>query len=218
MTPETGRRAPNPLIDQLAEDLAPVRTLKLRHGLALVTLALVATVLAVEFIKGLWMVGITGDASPFFYIGTGLLLVLGAAAATSVVTMASPRVGNRNEGPKWALAMAMVLPGAALLTLLGKGPSVAALGHTPGLHCLESGVASSLLVAGALVLWLRRGAPVSPNTAGLLVGIASTALGSAAYGLSCQLDSMIHIGIWHAAPVAVGAVVGRFALPPLIRW
>ena len=47
MTPETGRRAPNPLIDQLAEDLAPVRTLKLRHGLALVTLALVATVLAV---------------------------------------------------------------------------------------------------------------------------------------------------------------------------
>lgn len=211
-------RVPNPLIEQLSSDLEPVRAVRMRDGIVLVALALVVTTLLVEFVEGLWMAGLTGSASPFFYIGNGLLLVLGVATGTGVLTMASPRVGNRHEGPKWALAMAAVLPLAALVTLLAQPGGIGGYHDPFGVHCLTAGLVASLLVAGSLVAWLRRGAPVSPNTAGLLVGVASTALGSASYGLSCPLDGVLHIGFWHAAPVAIGAVVGRFVLPPLLRW
>nr|WP_137676734.1 DUF1109 domain-containing protein [Parerythrobacter lutipelagi] len=217
MNPERNRRA-NSLIERLSDDLEPVRAIRTRDGIALVALAVVVTILLVEFTEGLWLAGLTGSASPFFYLGNGLLLVLGAAAAIGVLAMASPRVGNRHEGPKWAMAMAAVLPLAALVTLFSQPGGIAAYHDPYGMHCLTAAVLSSVLVAGALVTWLRRGAPVSVNTAGLLVGVASTALGSAAYGLSCPLDGMLHIGFWHAAPVAIGALVGRFALPPLLRW
>jgi hypothetical protein len=59
---------------------------------------------------------------------------------------------------------------------------------------------------------------VSPTRAGLHLGIASTALGSAAFGLACPLDSTVHLGVWHVAPVVIGALVGRYLLAPLLRW
>ncbi len=211
-------RVPNPLVAELANDLAPVRTLKLRDGLALALLALVVTVLLVQLAEGLWMTGMSGHASPFFYIGNGLLLALGAAAAVAVVSMSSPRVGNRYEGPKWAMATAAVLPVAALVNLLAQPGGPTAYHDQHGVYCLFAGLVCSLLVTTALVLWLRRGAPVSTGTAGLLTGVAATALGSAAYGLSCPIDDVMHIGLWHAAPVLVGAIAGRVLLPPMLRW
>lgn len=214
----TMERVPNPLVAELAEDLAPVRTLRLRDGLALTVLAAVVTVLLVQLSEGLWMTGVTGHASPFFYIGNGLLLVLGIAASVGVLTMASPRVGNRYEGPRWAMAMAAVLPLAAVVALFGQPGGIAAYHDSHAAYCLAVGLAFSALVGGSLIFWLRRGAPVSPNTAGLLTGVAATALGSAAYGLSCPIDDVMHIGLWHAAPVLVGAIAGRFLLPPLLRW
>lgn len=211
-------RVPNSLVAELANDLVPVRTLRLRDGLALTVLAAVATVLLVQLSEGLWMTGMTGHASPFFYLGNGLLLVLGIAASVGVLTMASPRVGNRYDGPRWAMAMAAVLPLAAMVALVGQPGGVAAYHDSHAAYCLTVGLAFSALVAGSLILWLRRGAPVSTNTAGLLTGVAATSLGSAAYGLSCSVDNVMHIGLWHAAPVFVGAIVGRFLLPPLLRW
>ncbi|WP_234026912.1 NrsF family protein [Erythrobacter sp. HKB08] len=217
MNPERGR-VPNPLIDQLTQELEPVRAIRLRDGLALVALAMVGTVLAVEFIDGLWRGAFAGEASAFFVIGNGLLLVLGLAAATSAVGMASPRVGNRHEGPKWAMAMAAVLPAGALLSLLGHDHPASGFDDPYGLECMTKGLIASLLVTGSLVVWLRRGAPVSASAAGLLVGTAAASLGSVAYGLACPIDTVAHIGIWHFAPVPIGALIGRLALPPLLRW
>lgn len=210
---------PNPLISRLAGDLVPVRPVSLRHGIVLVALALALSVVSVALVIGLWDAGMTGNASPYFYIGNGLLLILGAASALAVLTMASPRVGNRHDGPKWALGMLTVMPVAALVALLGRDAGAAhLLNDYHGPECMMSALATSLVVGAVLVMWLRRAAPVTPHLAGMLTGVAATALGSLAYGLSCQLDGIIHIGIWHIAPVAIGAVVGRYAVPPLIRW
>ena len=221
MSPEKSR-APNPLIKQMAAELQPVRTIKFRDGLILVALAVLVTVLAVEFFDGLWRGAWSGEASAFFLITNGLLLVLGCASANSVLNMATPRVGNAHEGPKWAMAMAAVLPLAAFATLLGHDHAQnfvgAALDDPYALTCFGAGLLASLFTAGALIFWLRRGAPVSPATAGLHIGVASTALGSVAYGLACPIDDVVHLGLWHAAPVMVGALIGRFALPPLLRW
>lgn len=222
MSPEKSRapksQAPNRLIAQFAEELEPVRAIRSRDGLLLVAVAVIITVLAVELLDGLRRGAWTGDASAFFLITNGMLLVLGCASVHSVLTMATPRVGNSHEGPKWAMAMAAILPVAAFATLLAHDHAMAAFDDPYGLTCFGAGLIASIFTAGVLIFWLRRGAPVSLGTAGLHIGVASTALGSAAYGLACPIDGVVHLGLWHAAPVAAGALIGRFAIPPLLKW
>ncbi len=219
MSDPNRKSGPTPLIAELAGDLTPVRAITMRDGIVLVLLAFALAVTGVALVAGIWSAAMSGTASPYFYIGNGLLLVLGAASALAVLAMATPRVGNRHDGPKWALGMVAVMPLAALVALAGRDSGhghVLFDGH--GVECMVSALATSLVVGAALVAWLRRAAPVTPRLAGMLTGVAATALGSLAYGLSCQLDGVVHIGIWHIAPVVIGAVAGRYALPPLIRW
>lgn len=211
-------RVPNPLIDELAANLSPVRPMKLAHGIALVALAVVGTILAVELLDGLWRGVLSGHASAFFFIANGMLGLLGVATALAVVRMAGPRVGNSHDGARWSLAMFAVLPVAALV-MLGFHGDPHEVTHDPyGLDCFLAGSAFSVLTFAALVGWLRRGAPVSPTLAGTFTGIAAGALGSFAYGLACPIDTLSHLGIWHALPVALGALVGRLGVPPLVRW
>jgi hypothetical protein len=211
-------RSTNSLIQQMADDLEPVRPLLMRDGILLVVAAVALTLLGVALLPGLWRGLWMGDASMFFVVTNGLLLVLGCAAASSVLQMANPRVGNQHDGPRWASLMVAVLPVAAIVSLLGHEHPMEPLTDTYGFKCFGAAMLASLLTAVSLVLWLRRGAPVAPDTAGLHLGIASTALGSAAYGLACPLDGTIHLGVWHVLPVALGAAIGRYLVTPLLRW
>jgi hypothetical protein len=67
-------RPPNPLIAQMAAELQPVRSIKFRDGLMLVVAAMLATVLSVELVQGLWRGAWSGQASALFLITNGLLL------------------------------------------------------------------------------------------------------------------------------------------------
>ena len=211
-------RQPTPLIEQLASELQQVRPVRFRNGLLLLALAALFTILAVEMVEGLWRGAWAGQASAFFVVTNGLLLILGIASADSVLRMANPRVGNQHDGPRWAMAMLMVLPLAAIATLVGAENAIAALADHHGLNCFGAGLTASALTAAVLGFWLRRGAPVAPAAAGLHLGVAATALGSAAWGLACTLDGVVHLGFWHVLPVALGALLGRYLLPYLLRW
>lgn len=215
-SPET--RVANPLIAELADDLVPVRPMTVRTGLGWLAAAGLVTIVAVELFEGLWRGMWQGQALPLFWVTNGLLLVLGLAAATTVVAMAAPRVGNQHEAPRWALAAVAVLPLAALAAALAQGQLAAPFLDKHGPFCALGGTAGGLLTGAVLTLWLRRGAPVSLTTAGFYTGVASGALGSVACGLSCPLMGMMHLGIWHVLPVPVAALIGRFAVPALIRW
>ena len=206
------------LIAQLTEDLQPVRAMKARDGLLLAALAGAITVLAVWLAADLWEGVVTGEASPFFFVTNGLLLVLGLAAVAATVALASPSVGNRQDAPKWSMAMVAILPLTAVVTVLASGTGLAALMDPYSLHCLTAATGASALTFVALTYWLRRGAPVSVQTAGLFAGVASGAIGSFAYGLSCPIDGVAHLGLWHVLPVAITGLVGRTILPRLIRW
>ncbi len=211
-------RQPNPLIEQLVNDLEPVRPLRLRHGMALVGAATALAVAVVALWQGLWTGPARGQAAAIFFIANGLIALVGVAAAQTAVRMATPRVGARHDGARWLLAALAILPVTSLLLAALEGV-VARHDHAAGgLHCFLAGTASGVAVAAALIIWLRRGAPVAPNAAGFYTGVAAGALGSFAYGLSCPFDSIGHLGIWHVAPVAVSAVIGRLMVPKLIRW
>lgn len=211
-------RVPNPLIDQLADDLAPVKPMTRRAGAAIAALALVLSVAGTALFEGIWMAPFAGQASPFFLIVNGAFLMLGVACAGAVVRMASPKVGNSYAGTGWAMAMTAIMPIATLVMLLGHGSALAAIDRAFALHCVTAPLLTSLVTGGALVWWLRRGAPVSSAQAGLLTGFAAGALGTFAYGLSCSFDTVAHLGLWHMVPVALAALIGRMVVPSLIRW
>lgn len=212
------KRPTSALIEEMAAELRPVKSLNMRDGLLMVAGAALLSAVGVELLAGLWRGIWNGEASSFFILTNGLLLVLGCAATTSVLRMASPRVGNQHEGPRWASLGVAVLPFAALMTLIGDEHGDAGLDTLHGMMCMGSAMAASSLTAFVLFLWLRRGAVVAPATAGLHLGVASTALGSAAYGLACPLDGAVHLGLWHVLPVVLGAVIGRYLMAPLLRW
>jgi len=206
------------IIAAMTEELSPVRGYRFTDGSLVVASAMVASVLAVSYFVGLWGGIVSGEAAPFFWIANGLLLLLGLASASATIALASPAVGNRHDAPKWAAAMAAVLPLAALISALPDEHGIAGLVDPVGTHCFTQALTTSTLTGAALVLWLRRGAPVSLNTAGWFAGLAAGALGAVAYGLSCPLNTVAHLGIWHVLPVAVAALIGRLIVPPLVRW
>ena len=205
-------------IANLTDDLEPVRAFRKRDGMIVLGAALAATAAGVALYHGFWGGIAEGEAAAMFWIANGLMLLLGLVSAGTVIAMASPQVGSTREAPKWAAAMVGVLPFAALATVLSQGAKGGALADPYGWYCVSSAIAASLLLAAAMVVWLRRGAPVSAPAAGWLTGLASGALGTVIYGFACPIDSVTHLGIWHVVPVAVAALIGRLAVPPLVRW
>ena len=206
-------------IASLVADLEPIAPLTQRGGLAGALVAALAAIAITAFTLGLRVDIFTGELDPVFLLSSGLFLLLACAATYGTAQMSRPRVGNHQTGWLWASAMAALLPISALLTwlasLLGGGHAAVDLA---GWKCLGLGVVLGLSVAAILTMRLRRGAPTSPERAGLLSGIAAGSAGTFAVSLHCPHNDIVHIGLWHAAAVFVSAVAGRWIIPALIRW
>ncbi|KWV91835.1 DUF1109 domain-containing protein [Erythrobacter sp. YT30] len=211
------------LIAALSDDLTPVARVKPRDGMLLIVFATLAAALASIAIFEFWPGMLNGEASAFFWITNGLLAVLGSASMVGLVGGALPRVGTRGNAPFWSAAMLAVMPIAALITLLSveAGHDHATSFADPAVsywECAAYGLCASVLVGLAAIVWLRRGAPVSIERSAWLTGLSAGAFGSLAYGITCPLDGVGHVGIVHVAPVLISALVARIVVPPLIRW
>ena len=213
------QRNTDSLIAALVQDMDPRPPMRRRTGLALAALAAAVPAAFVALVLGIRADVMAGEWHIIFLLGLGLNLLLAAASASAVVGMASPQVGNRHEGWRWAAAAGVLLPLAALLMLATR--SVAPPAEWVSVHdtdCLVMGTALGVLMAITLTQWLRRGAPASPELAGLLTGVAAGSTGMAAFALHCGSDAIYHVGFWHIAPVLVSAVLGRAIVPRLVRW
>ena len=211
-------RSANHLIEGLVEGLEPVRTLNPKRGLAIVGgLTLIAGI-AVATMLGVRNDLMIGMADEMFFLRSGVLLMLGIATAITAVNMARPGVGKLSRGWIWALITAALFPLTAAIMSAIAMPPVEALRPTEGLKCLTVSGIAALVIGSGLTLWLRRGAPTSPERAGWLVGLAAGALGAAAYNLHCPFNDIYYIGLWFTIPVLLSAIVGRLLVPRLIRW
>lgn len=207
-------RQSDPFLDNLVADLIPVAPMRSYTAIARTSGAVIVTVAALALMPGL-----RSHISMLFLLGSGLFLLLGVAAAWTVIASAKPQVGTLHTGWVWAAAMAALLPATALVMGL---PLVASAWRASdpheGILCLGMGVLCGVASAAMLVAWLRRGAPTSPERSGLITGIAAGSLGMFAFSLSCAEDGLYHIGLWHSLSVVASAVLGRFIVPRLIRW
>ena len=208
----------NSLIEGLVEELEPVRTLKPKSGLAIVGGLTLVAGLIVATALGVRDDLMTGMTDAMFFLRSGVLLMLGIATAITAVNMARPGVGKLSRGWIWALITAALFPLTAAIMSAIAMPPVEALRPTEGLKCLNVSGIAALAIGSGLTLWLRRGAPTSPERAGWVVGLAAGALGAAAYNLHCPFNDIYYIGLWFTIPVLLSAIVGRLLVPRLIRW
>ncbi len=160
-----------------------------------------------------------GRMDALFLLTAGLYLLLGIASAVAVIAMSRPHVGSDHDGWRWAAAMAALLPlTAAIVAMGGETGTARTATLADDVDCLIAGAAWGTISFGMLVWWLRRGAPTSPERAGLVAGLAAGSLGTFAYSLHCPIGDIVHIGLWHSAAVALFALFGRIAVPRLVRW
>ena len=207
------------LIASLVGNLQPVQPLSFARGLGSTLSAAAISDVAGVVAFGIRPDVLAGRFDPVYLIATGLFLVLGIAAAVTVIVMSRPQVGADHGGWVWAAAMVALLPVAALIVSFGGGSDILSresIAH--GLECLMVGGGASLLVFAILIGWLRKGAPTAPDRAGLLTGIAAGSLGIFSFSLHCADNDIVHIGLWHSAVVLLMAGLGRALVPPLVRW
>ncbi len=210
-------------IEELVADLAPVTPLRPRDGV-LATLGATALACAGVFVTfGFRADLMAGAPQPIVVVRCLLLAVLGVATTFAATQAARPAVGRPGNGWGWALAAALTLPLAASVLfmrhmLTGAPLGAGALDFSYAPHCFAISAASGLLIGGALVVWLRRGAPTHLDRAGWLVGLAAGSFGTLAYSLHCPSNSIYYVGLVYAGAVALVAGLGRRLVPRLIRW
>jgi hypothetical protein len=202
----------------LVDDLRPVRALTTKRGALIPAGITAAMITVIAFTFGIREDVLIGHPQEMFLIRAGLLLLLGVASAHAVITTASPSVGKYNNGWQIALAGALLFPLSALIVAVSGDidPSVSIVKY--GAQCLAMSTIGALATAVPMVIWLRRGAPTSPERAGWLTGLASGGLGAFAYNLHCPFNSVVYIGLWYGLAVGICAVAGRLIVPNLIRW
>lgn len=211
---------PNPdLIDQLVADNRPVRAMRTMHGRMIFLLSAAMAVALALIFTGARHDLMTFDVPAATLLHWGIWLILALACGFTSVGSAMPEVGSDRHSWRWASAMAMLLPVLGAIALV-RNPALLddPLWRKDLVQCFVRGIAAGSLTLAALVLWLRRGAPVFPERAGLLAGVSAGAVGTFAYSLHCTLDEPAHNGLVHALPVIASALIGRLVVPPLLRW
>jgi hypothetical protein len=207
------------LIDRLAGDVVPVRRVgPVWKRVALWLCLAVPPLLVIVLFHGLAvdMPTLMGDRRLLIEQVAALLTAAAAAAAafSSVVPGASRR---------WLWLPAVPL--AVWLLALGKGclddwlqygPDGLAL--RPDFECLGPMLLMAMVPTGAMLLMLRRGAPLAPRATLFLGALASAAV--VAFGLRFFHigDASIMVLTWHMGVAAVLTAGAGLAGPRLLGW
>ncbi|MBW0144725.1 NrsF family protein [Sphingomicrobium clamense] len=205
------------LIDTLADDLEPTSILSLTRGRIAAASVALATTIGVVALYGIRPDLAAGRPAPLILVTAGLFLLTAIAAGWAATRLARPAVGSANQtGALWLFGAILILPAVSAIEL--------ALGHGVGINaefgarCLTFGLIGSIFTASAITLFLRRGAPVLPEKAGLLTGLAAGSVGAFAVTLECSGTALAHLAIWHVGIVALWAAIGRWGVSRLLRW
>jgi hypothetical protein len=207
------------LIEQLTQDARPVRRVHgpwIRTGLwLLVSLPYVAVI-----VFWYWPAGaaFNGPIDTRFLVAEFAALLTAATAAAAAFASVVPGYDRR-------VLLLPVLPLAFWLGSVGFGclsdwlrfgPEGLAL--RPDWDCLPPGILLGIVPVGAILVMLRRGAPLSPRITVALAALAAAALGNAGLSLFHARDASIMILVWHLGTAAVLAGVAGLVGRRVLSW
>ncbi|WP_295526518.1 NrsF family protein [Novosphingobium sp. Chol11] len=210
------------LIDQMVADLTPVDPLRLVDGVIAGLAATALVVGAVALLFGWRDDLLAGQPSLLVVARSGILLLAGAALLMAVVLGALPGRDDRAARRAGTLLLGLFPLGLAVLTgqavISRTGLSYAEVGALSAARCFVISLCCALVVAGAVVAWLRRAAPTDLARAGWLTGAAAGALGTFAYSLFCPSNSLAFAVTVYPAAILLAALLSRLVVPQVVRW
>lgn len=197
MTPHRTDR----LIDQLTQDLTPIRRLPPPAVQAALWLALagvfLAGIVAWNGLRGDWW-AVSGRLD--FRMELAATILTGIGAALAAFTSAIPgrsRLWRYAALPPLLLWLSLVGQGCLVEWLRGDGT-----GKVISLHCIHQ-ISWTGIAAGVPMLWaLRRAKPLFSRTVAVNAGLATSALAAAAMSLYHSYDSSLLILVSHLGTVA----------------
>src|SRR5262245_15606252 len=210
----------NALIAELASSAAPVRRLPAPWVRMLLWLALAIPVLAAM----IWLmmpsdiILVAAFADRRFLLEEVVLLVTALAAALAAFASVVPGYDRR-------ILLIPLLPLAAWLASLGEGcwrnwVALGADGLTlrPDWDCLPPAILIGIVPAIAMVVMLRRGAPLLPRLSIALGGLAVAALANLGLRLLHVGDASVMVLFWHLGGSAVLAGFAGVAGRRVLYW
>ncbi|MBV9080749.1 MAG: DUF1109 domain-containing protein [Elusimicrobia bacterium] len=199
------------LIDDLVQDLSPVRRLPSFGTRAAMWLAGAAMVVGLVLnVTGI-RVDVTENLShPYYSAETALVVLIAIVCALDALRESVP---GQRAYPRWAAVAAfaawMVLSVGRLFSAVAND-GVSALIPDVHLACAVITLSASALAAVPLFLLLKRAAPMDPGWCGALLGLSSSGVATIAVQLYCVHRTPAHIMVWHVLPVIAAVLAGTF--------
>lgn len=149
------------------------------------------------------------------------VVTISLAVASIGMILRLARPGAKVSGWGWALAIAPVLLGTAVIIELAVTPdsswSTKMVG-TNAVHCLTIIPILAIAPLVCLILALKQGAPTRPGLAGAIAGLASSGIAATFYASNCTDDSPLFVVTWYPISVGLIVLVGYLAGSRLLKW
>lgn len=207
------------LIERLVVDLRPVRVTP--RGALRVALAV-----AVLLVSALSAVAL-GPRADFWATTPALrvlfeIAIMGTLAVNSFVSLGNAAFPDADRrAPLRALlpATLMLLFGTSweLFYVRSAGWTVRIIGQNSG-PCVAAIVLMGMPPLVAFFVALRRGAPASPGSAGMLAGVLSGAISATFYAIYSSEGSLLLFATCSSIAIGVLAVIGALAGRCLLKW
>ncbi len=203
------------LVARLKADLAPVHPLWSPAARLASWLLLVALVIGVAMAASLRH-DLKTLGQPLHLLELATLLAAATAAASAAFHGAVP--GRDGRRMAW-LALVLSVASAVLLLAEPAVPSSGSPAVQSGLQCALCVTMFGLLPWVAILVAVRRGAPLEARTTGALAGLAAFVVGTAAVRVACPIDDSLHVLAWHMIPVLVWTTLSAaLGAVWLARW
>jgi hypothetical protein len=157
-------------------------------------------------------------AEPWFWLEQTAALATAVLAAVAAFACTVP---GRNR----AICLLPLAPLSVWLASVGQGCVQEWLAVGPEAlklrvdwDCIRAAVPAGIVPAVAMVVMLRRGAPLSPQVTLAMGGIAVGALANAGLQLYHAGDASIMVLVWHLGSVALLSAIAGWAGRLVLRW
>lgn len=150
-----------------------------------------------------------------------LAVTVPVAVAGVMLAWRALQPGRDARGLRWLWAVPVVALSAALIWDMAQrgldGAAARLFGVSP-LGCTLDMALLSLPPLMALLWLCRRGAPTSPERAGLLAGFGAAGVGASVFALHCPNDSPLFVLAWYSLAALIIGALGRFLGRRYLAW
>jgi hypothetical protein len=210
----------NALIQELANSAAPVQRLPAPWARMLLWLAL-----SVPFLAAVIWLFMPSDINPVATIADRRFLIEEAVLLVTALTAALAAFASVVPGYDRRILLVPLLPLAAWLASLGEGcwrnwVALGANGLTlrPDWDCLPPAILIGIVPSIAMVVMLRRGAPLIPRISIALGALAVAALANLGLRVFHVGDASVMVLFWHLGGAAVFAGLAALAGRRVLYW